>query len=250
MPYKNQKFCWFGIISTDVDRAKAFYTEALGWSTMTMTMEGSEATMFVAGGVPIAHLSAPVMPGIPSHWENYFRVKDVDAATKAAKEHGGDVAFPPTDIPPGRFSVVTSPSGAALSLFHEADPSSENAPEGEGSICWTELHSTDMEADLKWLSAALGVESESTPMPDGDYFMLKGESGPAGGAMSQRVDGAPAHWLSWVAVADVDATLERVTRHGGKGLTPIFEADKVGRMAVVADPTGGAFGIITLAKHD
>ena len=250
MPYKNQKFCWFGIISTDVDRAKAFYTETLGWKSMVMTMGGTEATIFLANEVPIAHLASPAMSGVPSHWNNYFRVKDVDATAKAAKEHGGDIAFPPTDIPPGRFSIVTSPSGAALSLFHEADPSSENAPDGEGSICWTELHSTDMQADLKWLSDALGIESESTPMPDGEYYMLKGENGPAGGAMKQRVEGAPAFWLSWVAVADVDETLERITRHGGRGLTPIFEDPKVGRMAVVADPTGGPFGIIKLAKRD
>ena len=245
MPYQNHKFCWFGIISTDIDKAKAFYSEALGWKVMTAPMGDSEATMFVASGVPIAHLSEPPMPGVPSHWDNYLRVEDVDASSAAAKANGGQILVPPTDIPPGRFSVVTSPSGAAISLFHEADPSAENAQPGEGGIHWTELHSTDVAADLEWLRSTLGLESADMPMPDGDYYILSGDSGQLGGAMSQRAPGAPAYWLSWVDVADVDATIERVKRYGGKAITPTFDVENVGRMAVVSDPTGGAFGVIT-----
>jgi len=251
MPYQNQKFCWFGVVSTDTDKAKAFYTEVLGWTTLTAPMGDREATMFVANGVPIAHLSSPAMPGIPSHWENYLRVKDVDASSAAVKANGGDILFPGTDIPPGRFSVVSTPSGAALHLFHEASAEhSSNADVGEGGIHWTELHSTDVAADLKCLSAALGVDNDTFPMPDGDYFILKGENGPLGGAMTQRAPKAPAFWISWVEVADVDATLERVARYGGKVLMPTMNVDDVGRMALVADPTGGAFGVITPSKRD
>ena len=32
-------------------------------------------------------------------------------------ELGGTVSVPPSDIPPGRFSVVTDPHGAVLSLI-------------------------------------------------------------------------------------------------------------------------------------
>lgn len=251
MPYQNQKFCWHGVISTNAERAKAFYPEVLGWKVMTAPMGDTEATMFAAGGVPRLHLSEPHMPGVPSHWENYLRVADVDASTRAAAEHGGKVMVPPTDIPPGRFSVVTSPSGAVLHLFHEADEGrSENPPAGPGSIHWTELHSTDVDADLAWLKGTLGVTVESMPMPNGGaYYLLNGESGPLGGAMAAMNPGAPAYWLTWVEVDNADDALDRVKRHGGTGMTPVMEMPDIGRMAVVADPTGAVFGVITPPKR-
>lgn len=250
MSYQNLKFCWHGIITTDVERAKAFYPEVLGWSTMVTPMGEGEATMFAAAGVPRLHVMPPPMPGMPSHWENYLRVADVDQATRAAKANGGAIVVPPTDIPPGRFSVVTSPSGAALSLFHEADPAaSENPPPGPGSIHWTELHSTDLDADLAWLRSTLGVTTEEMPIDGGGtYYLLNGENGALGGAMASMHAGAPAYWLTWVEVEDADAALGRVKRHGGTAMTPVMEMKDIGRMAVVADPTGGVFGVITPPK--
>lgn len=245
MAYRNNAFCWHGIITTDVEKAKAFYGEALGYSIVTAKMGDGEATMVAAANIPRAHISAPEAPGIPSHWDNYLRVDNVDATTKAAVSNGGKLVVPPTDIPPGRFSVVTSPSGAMVSLFKEADDSATNAPAGPGSIHWTELHSTNLDADLKWLGETLGVTSQKMPMPNGDYFILNTEDGTLGGAMAQQQAGAPAFWLSWVQVDDVDETVKRVTRYGGKVLSPLMDVKEVGRMAVVADPTGGSFGVIT-----
>lgn len=244
MAYRNQAFCWHGIISTDVEKAKAFYSEVLGWKVQTAKMGDEDSTMFAAGGVPRAHLSGPQMPGVPSHWDNYLRVANVDASTTAAKANGGQVIVPPTDIPPGRFSVVASPSGALLSLFHEADEAgAQDAPAGPGAIHWTELNSGDLKADLAWLSAALGITAEAFPMPSGEYFILKGDGGQLGGAMQSPMPGS--FWLSWVQVDDVDATLGRVQRLGGQALTGLMNVEGVGRMAVVQDSTGGAFGIIT-----
>ena len=151
MAYNNLEFCWHGVISTDTEKAKSFYAAALPWTVQTVPMGDSDATMFAANNIPRAHLMAPPMEGVPSHWDNYLRVEDVDASTAAAVANGGKLIVPGTDIPPGRFSVVASPSGAMISLFHEADPTSANAPAGPGSVHWVELHSTNLEADLAWL---------------------------------------------------------------------------------------------------
>lgn len=251
MSYQNLKFCWHGIITTNVERAKAFYPEVLGWQVMTAMMGESEATMFAAGGVPRLHVSEPHMPGMPSHWENYLRVTDVDATTRAAEANGGKILVPPMDIPPGRFSAVASPSGAVLHLFHEADAErSQNPPAGTGSIHWTELHSTNLDADLAWLKSTLGVKVETMPMDGGGtYYILNGDNGPLGGAMAGMNPNAPAYWLTWVEVDNADDALDRVKRHGGTAMTPVMEMPNIGRMAVVADPTGGVFGVITPPKR-
>lgn len=248
MAFDTHRFCWHGIISTDPEKAGAFYTESVGWQLQSAPMGEEQATMFAAvDGAPRAHVMAPPMPGVPSHWQSYLRVEDVDAATRKAVDNGGRQVVPPTDIPVGRFSTVTSPSGAAFSLFRESDPASTNADtRSPGSVHWTELHSTDPEADLAWLVATFGFDLEEMPVPDGVYTVLKtGPEQAAGGVVKSFMRGAPSMWLSWVVVDDVDATLERVRRCGGQVFGEPMDMQGIGRMCVVADSTGAAFGVIT-----
>jgi predicted enzyme related to lactoylglutathione lyase len=250
MAFANNKFCWYGVISTDTAKTQAFFTEVCGWGVETMQMGDEEATIFSAGGVPFAHLRAPQM-GEPSHINAYLRVTDVDAGAAAVTANGGQVIVPPTDIVPGRFSVVASASGAVFSLFHEADEStSGNHPGGDGSIHWTELHSSDVEADKAWLTSSFGFEVGTMPMPNGmTYYLLKVGDDMAGGAMPGMQPGAPSFWLSWVQVDDVDAAAARVTHHGGQLMGQAMDMPGVGRMVVAQDPTGLVFGLITPAAR-
>ena len=245
MAYNTNQFCWHGVISTKPDEAARFYSTVLGWDVVSMPMGDETATMLSASGVPRAHVAAPPMEGVPSHWDNYLRVDDVDAASVSAVANGGQIVVPGTDIPPGRFSVVTSPSGAMICLFREADPSSEHAPDGVGSIHWVELHSTDLGADVPWLKATFGFEVDTMPMPDGEYFVLKADGEMRGGATAQQNPGAPSMWLTWVQVADVDGTVDTAGKSGGQVFVPPFDVPGIGRMSILADTTGGVFGVIT-----
>lgn len=245
MAYVNHKFCWHGVLSTDVDAAQAFYSEALGWRVNKTSMGDTEATFFEINGTNRLHLAPPPMEGVPSHWNNYLRVEDVDAMAKKAIKNGGKQLVPATDIPPGRFSVVAAPSGAAFTLFKESGPDAQNAPNEVGGIHWTELHSTDIEPDLKWLTKTFGYTLEEMPMPTGPYFLLKDGDETAGGAMASVNPEAPSMWLTWVHVENVDETLTRVKSNGGKTHGDTMDVPGIGRMAICADPTGGVFGVIT-----
>ncbi|MEM6995134.1 MAG: VOC family protein [Myxococcota bacterium] len=249
MAYTTNRFCWHGLLTTDTDKAGAFYPEVLGWKAEEMEMGGETATMFSVGGVPIAHYMKPPMDGVPSHWANYLRVDDVDSLTKKVVENGGKVIAEPTDIPPGRFSVIASPSGAALCLFHEADENTaQHHPGGTGGVHWTELHSKDIDKDLAWLRSTFGFETQDVPMPDGTYSMLMHGGERRGGAMKAMMEQAPSMWLTWFSVDNCDDALKRVTSNGGKTLSEAMDMPGVGRMAVVSDPTGGVFGVITPAS--
>lgn len=245
MAYETNRFCWHGLVSTDTDRAAAFYPEVLGWKVQSMPMGDETATMFVTNDVPVAHFMAPQVPEMPSHWNNYLRVEDVAASTRAAVEAGGKEIHPPTDIPPGCFSVVESPSGAKLSLFHEADPSAEHHPGGLGGVHWVELRSQSIDADLAWLKSVFNYETSEMPMPQGGtYYLLNHGGEMRGGAMASFMEGAPSMWLTWFSVDNADGALDRIQRHGGKVYSPAMDMEGVGRMAVVADNTGAAFGVI------
>ena len=244
MAYETNRFCWHGLISKDSEKSKAFYGEVLGWKTETMQMGGDSAEMFVVADVPMAHMREP-HEGEPSFWNNYLRVEDVDASTKSAVDNGGKQLAPPMDIPPGRFSVVQSPSGAVFSLFHEADVNTaQHHPGGLGSVHWVELHSQDLDKDLQWLKQTFNYELGEMPMPDGTYHLLNYGDHPRGGAMKAMMAEAPSMWLTWFSVDNCDAALTRVNNNGGKAFGEPMTMDGIGKMFVAADPQGAVFGII------
>ena len=51
-------------------------------------------------------------------------------------------------------------------------------------------------------------------------------------------------WMSYIVVEDADATAARTVELGGTVASPPQDIPDVGRFAVLADPTGGLFGIL------
>lgn len=243
MALSNKTFCWNGIVTSDEARTVAFFTEVLGWKSQQMEMEGNTMTMLANGERPLAHLRTPE-DGEPSWWNNYLRVEDVDAVIAAIEKHGGKVIVPGTDIPPGRFATVQTPTGATFSLFRERDPEDTDMDVGVGNLHWVDLHSSKIDDDLAFLNDALGLPTQEMDMPSGKYHLLAPDTATRGGAMQGMNPGAPSHWVAWVQVESVDDTLNRVGNHGGEVLAPAWDAQGVGRMSIVRDPVGVAFGVI------
>ena len=121
-------FCWNELGTKDLDAAKRFYTELLGWQLKESNAAGMAYHEIVAPNGE--HIGGLYQMGAeygdaPAHWMAYVAVEDVDATAGRVEELGGKVCVPPTDIPTvGRFSVINDPSGATLSLIKLA---------GEGS---------------------------------------------------------------------------------------------------------------------
>ena len=84
-------FSWCELMTTDVNAAKAFYTQLFGWDTEEMSMPGMTYTVIKAGDKGIGGIMA-----VP-------------------KEAQG---MPPQDIPNvGRFCVIQDPQGAVISAI-------------------------------------------------------------------------------------------------------------------------------------
>jgi len=250
MAFDDTTFCWNEIVTGDAEAARAFYAATLGWEAVDHEVnDGDTTVVFVAGDVPRAHLRAPEHEAEPCQWTTYLRVADVDAATTAAQSCGGRVLLEPCDYPPGRMSVVRSPAKAVLSLFHEADEEAvENAPPGPGSRHGTELHSREAAADLAWLVESFGFATEDMPIEGGGvYHMLMAGGQPRGGVTPAFEDAVAGRWLNWIEVPDVDAAIERAEQAGGGRITDPSDWPGVGRMAMLADPTGAPFGVIVPA---
>ncbi len=115
--------CWNELVTPDFEKAKAFYGPLFGWS-FEIDNEDSSAYLMIKLGDRL-NGGARELGGdpMPPHWMPYIAVESADATGAKAKSLGGQVMVPPTDIAPGRFSVIADPQGGVLTVMklHTAD---------------------------------------------------------------------------------------------------------------------------------
>lgn len=120
-----------------------------------------------------------------------------------------------------------------------------------GSFVWYELMSPDPDASARFYEPVVGWKLVSHGEPDAptDYRMIqRSDGGHAGGLMTLTAEmtrgGARPGWLGYLSVADVDAAVAAIEGDGGRALMPAFDLE-VGRIAMVADPQGAPFYVMT-----
>ncbi len=97
-------FCHIELNTTDVNKAKAFYTKLFDWQ-LEDVMDGAYTMIKVGKGTGGGLMKNP-MPGVPSFWLAYVEVDDIEASTKKAASLGAKVV-----------RDVQDPTGAALGLW-------------------------------------------------------------------------------------------------------------------------------------
>ncbi|OPY67196.1 MAG: 27 kDa antigen Cfp30B [Syntrophorhabdaceae bacterium PtaU1.Bin034] len=114
-------FSWHELMTDDVEGAKKFYTELLGWTVQEFPMEEGETYWVLKvgeEGVGGIMKTPPSAEGVPPHWGVYITVDDVDATAKKAEQLGAKLLVPPMGIPKvGRFAVLQDPRGAAFAVI-------------------------------------------------------------------------------------------------------------------------------------
>ncbi len=117
-------FGWCELMTDDVEAAKRFYAEVIGWEMEEMDMGMGPYTVLKAGGAPVGGImKTPAQAaGAPAQWSAYITVDDVDARLEKAKAAGATVMLGPSDIPTvGRFAVIQDPTGASICLITYAE---------------------------------------------------------------------------------------------------------------------------------
>ena len=250
MGYAHGKFVWFENVTTDADRAVAFYTELFNWSTEPFEM-GPMGTYTVLknGDVGIGGVIPAPGPEVPPHWIGSLSVEDVDATLAAITDAGGSVMMPPMDMPQvGRMAVALDPQGAAIKPFkgESGDPETPE-PARTGDFCWNELWAKDEDAAAAFYGKVAGYGSKAVPMGDNTYYLFQKDGVDRGGMMKSPIE-APAFWLPYVSVEDVDATLGRVKQLGGSVEQEPMDVPGVGRIGFFTDPNGAQLALLSPAQ--
>jgi len=113
-------FCWNELQTRDTEGAKAFYAKVFGWGADTSEMGGMKYTEWKRGDASVGgmmEMPEEIPEGTPAFWLVYFGVDDTDAAVARATGLGAMVLAEPTDIPAGRFAVISDPTGAGFGII-------------------------------------------------------------------------------------------------------------------------------------
>jgi uncharacterized protein len=240
------KFVWFELETTDAKKAQAFYGEVLGWKVRPFPTGGDPYEMIYVGEAMIGGYAAPQGQAPTSRWIACVSVEDVDAAASAAARRGGAVLTAPFDAPgAGRMARIADPKGAELYLFRKETDDPADGPGAEGHFMWNELHTSDPAGALPFYAEVVGYAHRTMNMgPAGDYHILSQGGVDRAGVTSHLPPGAPAHWLPYVHIEDVDGAIERARRAGAEIPMPPEDIPGVGRFGIMVDPTGALLAIM------
>jgi predicted enzyme related to lactoylglutathione lyase len=121
--------------------------------------------------------------------------------------------------------------------------------ETHGKFVWNELNARDIEGAKRFLSTTLGWTFESMPIPDGTYWIAKKREERIGGLYDMNggahCKDVPEHWLSYIAVDNVDERYKKALAAGAKEGRAPFDIPNVGRIAILQQPGGAMIGWIT-----
>ena len=119
-------FHWNELLTRDVEQAKRFYAQTVGWTFDAMAMPDG-ATYWVAkmDDKPVGGIFPTNRPGfeqVPEAWMSYLSVDDVDARVEKAKAAGAKLMRPIFDVPGvGRIAILTEPGGAGVGWMTPAN---------------------------------------------------------------------------------------------------------------------------------
>lgn len=120
---------WIELLTADPSAAESFYASVFDWKAVTdadVADGGEPYTVFLLHEDEVAGM-LPVPDGVPSgtppSWSVYFATADCEASVQHAVSLGAGIVVPTTDIPGGRFAVLSDPQGARFDLLeHDRRP--------------------------------------------------------------------------------------------------------------------------------
>ncbi len=118
-----------------------------------------------------------------------------------------------------------------------------------GEICWSELSTTNVEGCKSFYSELFGWRYSGGDVPGMGYHEIHlGDGKQFGGIMQKapELENVPSHWMSYVAVDDIDASLAKAAELGGAIIVPAMDIPNTGRFGVISDPSGAVIAMITL----
>src|SRR5260221_2658273 len=252
------RFVWYELMTTDMEAAKTFYADVVGWGTQDVSVPGMAYTLFTAGGTSVSGLmdlpEDARKSGLRPSWLGYVGVSDVDAAADRIKELGGAVHVPPKDIPNiSRFSIAVDPQMATIALFKWLEGGQEQPPtlDPPGRGGRHELLAADCEKAWAFYRELFGCqEAEADMGPVGPYQLFSAGGETIGGMFTKPAMEPVPLWLYYFNVADIAGPMRLVKAGRGHILTGPVQVRGNTCTRRATDPQGAIFALAGKRSHN
>ena len=241
---------WVELVTPDQRAAAEFYGDLFGWQMVERTLpDGQTYIMASLQGDAVAGISGqvPELAGHPAFWNVYLAADDVDDVASRVAPAGGEVEAAPFDFfDLGRTARIKDPTGARVNLWQGRNHLGTARASEPGTPIWNEVLTPDVGRATEFYRDVFGLSAEESAVAWGSvtsYTTLSSAGRRIAGA-APPLEGAPPHWNVYFNVVDVDESVAQAEALGGKLITPPYDLDGTGRMAMLTDPEGAMFSLM------
>ncbi|WP_415948803.1 VOC family protein [Streptomyces sp. KLOTTS4A1] len=248
--------CWADATFPDLEAAKSFYGEILGWTFDEGAEEFGGYTQALVDGRPVAAV-VPQMPGMeeagPPAWSLYLASPDLAATAEKIKANGGTVVVDPMQVGPfGSMLVARDPGGVGFCVWQADQHQGFEKVNEPGGFCWAEVTTRDAAAADAFFPAVFGYNARKMKDDTIDFAVWDLGADPLLGRMQMTKDfppDVPPHINVYFVVEDCDVAVDAVKRLGGQvHFGPM--SMPFGRFATVTDPQGAVFSVIDVTTTE
>lgn len=248
--------CWVDAMFSDLEGAKRFYGDVLGWTFGESASEYGNYTQAYSDGKAVAAV-VPPMPGNEgqSAWCLYLASPNATGTAQKIKAAGGQLLMEPMQVGEfGSMALAKEPSGAVFGVWQAGRHRGFEKHGEPGAFAWAEVFTREPDSTDAFLPRIFPYEVQKIADEHVDFkvFSLGGKENPVLGRMKMGEEfppEVPPYVNVYFAVDDCDAALARAT---GGGATLRFGPmdSPFGRFAAVTDPQGANFSLIDLTRTE
>jgi predicted enzyme related to lactoylglutathione lyase len=242
------KFVWADLVTDDVAAARSFYAQLFGWS-----FQDVEGYLIAANEErPLCGMfqrERPAgQPGARPRWFGYISVTSVERAQRIVTKAGGRVLAAPKKFPKrGEQAVFADPEGALFGVVKSSSGDPQDFKADPGDWIWIQLMCRDGVQAAEFYRKVGGYEvikNTSNNRLSDQVLASEGYARATVRTIPKGYENVHPTWLLFVHVQSVSESVAHTKQLGGKVLIeprPEFLESKV---AVIADPTGAAIGLL------
>ncbi|MBD0709026.1 MULTISPECIES: VOC family protein [unclassified Streptomyces] len=245
---------WTDAMYTDLEGAKTFYGDVLGWTFGESSTEYGNYTQAFRNGKAVAAV-VPPMPGqegaTRSAWCLYLASPDVAATAEKIRSAGGTILMEPLQVGDfGSMCIAQDPAGVAFGVWQAGRHEGFELEGEDGSYAWAEIFTREPAKSDAFFTTVFGYGSKKIKDEHMDYRLFDlGGPQPVLGRMVMSPEDFPPEVPSYVqlyfAVDNCDKAVEAAESLGGRKVFGPMDSP-FGRFAALLDPQGAPFAVIDM----
>ncbi|MFJ7772820.1 VOC family protein [Streptomyces sp. NPDC097107] len=246
--------CWADAMFGDVEGAKSFYGDVLGWTFGESSSEHGNYTQCYANGKAVAAV-VPPMSGQEGHsqWCLYFASPDAAATASRIRQAGGEVLMEPMRVGDfGTMCLARDPGGVVFGIWQGGTHEGFEAVAEPGAYCWAEVFTREPGKSDAFFPAVFSYTAKQMEDDDVDFRLFDVGDDTVLGRMAMTDDippEVPPYINVYFTVADCDEAVARATELGGTlWLGPM--SSPFGRFATLSDPQGATFSVLDITRTE